>query len=264
MGRNRSATAAIFELDFESGVLESVSAGHLPALLVDPSGQASFMETEPGLPLGVSAGGRYPCTRGTFEVGSTLLLYTDGLIERRSEPIDDGLERLREAGRHAAELQDGPFADRVYLELLDENPLEDDVALLAIESLPLGERLSMTLDAVPGVLAGLRRTIGRWLAGQGASEAEIFDVTLAVSEAAANAVEHAYGARDATFTVEGQREPDRVRMTVRDDGRWRNTRPYGRGRGLAIMRSLVDGVEIDSVDDGTTVTVVKRLEEQRP
>lgn len=262
MGRSRSATAAIFELDFESGLLEAVSAGHLPALLVDPRGKAGFIETEPGLPLGVSAGGRYPCTRRNFEVGSTLLLYTDGLVERRMEGIDEGLERLREAGERAFDRGGGPFADRVYLELLDENPLEDDVALLAIESLPLGSELLMTLDAVPGVLAGLRRTLGRWLGGQGVSESVIFDITLAVSEAAANAVEHAYGARDATFAVEGAVHEHEVRVTIRDDGRWRTTRPYGRGRGLAIMRSLVDGLEIERGDDGTSVTVVKRIGRQ--
>ncbi len=262
MGRNRSATAAIFELDFESGVLESVSAGHLPALLIDPRGEARFMETEPGLPLGVSVGGRYPCLHHELEAGSTLLLYTDGLVERRTEAIDTGLERLRAAGKRAFELGGASFADRVYAEMLDENLLEDDVALLAIESLPLDSELHMTLNAVPGVLAGLRRTLGRWLGGQSASEAAIFDITLAVSEAAANAVEHAYGARDSTFTIEGRRDHDEVRVTVRDDGRWRNTRPYGRGRGLAIMRSLVDGLEIERSEDGTSVTIVKQLEKQ--
>ena len=260
MGRNRSATASILELDFESGVLESVSAGHLPALLLTPDGETEFLETEPGLPLGVSAGGRYPCARRQFEVGSSLLLYTDGLIERRFEAIDEGLERLRDAGERAhRRFGEGPLADRVYNELLDETPLEDDVALLAIESLPLGDTLSMTLDAVPTVLAGLRRTLGRWLAGRGASESEIFDITLALSEAAANAVEHAYGAREASFTIEGERTSEEVRVRITDNGRWRSTRPYGRGRGLAIMRSLVDSVQIESDERGTTVTIVKRL-----
>ncbi|MHB8531133.1 MAG: ATP-binding SpoIIE family protein phosphatase [Solirubrobacteraceae bacterium] len=262
MGGNRSATAAIFELDFESGLLKSVSAGHLPALLIDPRGEASFTETEPGLPLGVSPGGRYRCTHRNFEIGSTLLLYTDGLVERRTEAIDEGLERLREAGERAFSRSDIPFADRVYAELLDENLLEDDVALLAIESQGLGAELSMTLDAVPGVLAGLRRTVGRWLGGQGAEEEAIFDITLAVSEAAANAVEHAYGARDSTFTIEARREAGEIRVTVRDNGRWRSTRPYGRGRGLAIMRSLVDGLEIERGEGGTNVTIVKQVEEQ--
>ena len=103
MGRHRSATVAILELDFESGTLEAVSAGHLPALIVGPDGEASFLEPFQGLPLGVRRGGDYRSRAPPLRRPEACsLLYTDGLVERRGESIDVGLDRLRAAARRAA------------------------------------------------------------------------------------------------------------------------------------------------------------------
>jgi anti-sigma regulatory factor (Ser/Thr protein kinase) len=166
------------------------------------------------------------------------------------------------AAQAAARLDAGPLADAVYRALLDETPLEDDVALLAIETVPLENPLEMTLAAHSSVLAGLRKTLDRWLQIAGADVDELFDVTLSVSEAAANAVEHAYGAKEAAFSVCCERDGPDVTITVRDSGRWRTTRPPGGGRGLEIMRALVDSVEIDSDAEGTVVRLTKRLGER--
>lgn len=259
MGRHRSATAALMELDLERGELETVSAGHLPVMLLTPDGRADFLEQLQGLPLGISAGQEYIAQTYAFPVGSALLLYTDGLVERRGESIEDGLDRLREAAESRAGADSGSLADRVYRQLLDEASLEDDVALLAIESLPLGRTLELTLEASPRVLASLRRTLGRWLASHGVGNEDAFGITLAASEAAGNAVEHAYRAREAVFTVECTREDTGVRIVVRDTGSWREARPYGRGRGLGIMQALVDSVDVDRGEHGTTVTLSKRV-----
>ncbi len=259
MGRNRGATATILELDLETGELEAVSAGHPPVLLVGSDGGPRFLDQPPGLPLGISRGGEYVVQRHELPVGGVLLLYTDGLIELRGESIDQGLGRLQAAASLAAAAEGVSFADGVYRALLDELSFEDDIALLAIESLPLGPKVEMTLDANPGVLAGLRRALGRWLLSGGAREDELFEITLATSEAAGNAIEHAYGAREATLTVSCERDGRDVRVTVRDHGRWRDPRPHGRGRGLGIMERLVDRVEIDRGEDGTTVRLTKHL-----
>ena len=101
--------------------------------------------------------------------------------------------------------------------------------------------------------------IGRWLAGQGVQEEDLFGMTLAASEAAGNAIEHAYGAHEASFIVICERDDTEVRVIVSDEGSWRESRPYGRGRGLGIMRALVDSVEIERGERGTTVTLGKRL-----
>jgi anti-sigma regulatory factor (Ser/Thr protein kinase) len=207
----------------------------------------------------VSSRQRYLTSRHAFPVGSTLLLYTDGLIERRGEPIDAGFERLIAAASTAAQGTDSSFADRVYRAILEETALEDDVALLAIESLPLEDVLVMTLSTRPDVLGGLRNTLERWLAATGASENEIFDVALSTSEAATNAIEHAYGARDASFTVRAEREDREVTITVSDQGSWRMLRPHGGGRGIGIMRALMDEVDVDSGLEGTEVKMTKQL-----
>jgi serine phosphatase RsbU (regulator of sigma subunit)/anti-sigma regulatory factor (Ser/Thr protein kinase) len=259
MGRNRGATLSILELDPEAEELEAVSAGHLPPLLIRPDGDARLLEDSHGLPVGVTTGHDYESARYPFPTGSRLLLYTDGLIERRGESIDAGLLRLTEAALAAAQEADAPLADGVYRALLDQTPLDDDVALLAIESLPLENTLEMTLVARPNVLGGLRKTVSRWLQALGAGEAEVFDITLSVSEAAANAIEHAYGIREATFTVLCQRDGQEITVAVRDFGRWRTVRPPGGGRGLQIIRSLVDSVDVDTDETGTVVTITKRL-----
>jgi len=259
MGRQRGATLAIVAVDPEAEELETVTAGHLPPLLIDPDGHARLLEQTPGLPVGVGRGDDYEAVRHPFPTGSRLLLYTDGLIERREEPIDSGFQRLTAAAQAAARLDDSPLADGVYRALLDETPLEDDVALLAIETLPLGSTLEMTLPAQAHVLAGMRKTLGRWLDASGADENELFDLTLAISEAATNAIEHAYGAREASFTVCCERDGRQVTATVRDSGRWRTAQPPGGGRGLEIMRALVDSVNVNSDDEGTVVTMTKSL-----
>lgn len=262
MGRSRGATLSILRLDPQAEELEAVIAGHLPPLLIEPDGRAQLLEQRHGLPVGVRTGHDYEAFRYPFPTGSRLLLYTDGLIERRHESLDVGLERLTAAAEAAGPRADSPLADGVYRALLDETPLEDDVALLAIESLAFDGPLEMALPARPNVLAGLRKTLGRWLRAAGANEDELFDLTLSASEAAANAIEHAYGAREATFTVRCENAGPRVTIVVRDVGRWRTTHPPGGGRGLEIMRSLLDHVTVSSDEEGTVVTMVKGLSGQ--
>ncbi|MGH9920671.1 MAG: ATP-binding SpoIIE family protein phosphatase, partial [Nitrososphaerales archaeon] len=262
VGSNRGATLSILELDAEAEELDVVIAGHLPPVLIEPDGHTRLLEQKHGLPVGVRTGHGYHASRYSFPTGSSLLLYTDGLIERREEPIDEGFNRLIAAASAASQSTDSSLADRVYRALLDETPLEDDVALLAIETMPLEDTLELTLPARPTVLGGLRNTLGRWLKAVGANENELFDITLSASEAASNAIEHAYGALEATFTVRCEHDRQHVTITVRDIGRWRTTRPQSGGRGLQIIRGLVDEVNIDSDQHGTLVTIIKRLSHQ--
>ncbi len=261
MDRSRGATAAIFALDMELAELEMVSAGHVPALLIEPDGTSRLLFDGQGPPLGVGPWHAYASRRLPYPTGSVLLLYTDGLIERRGESIDCGLERLVAAADGAWRSNGLPFADRVYKRLVTNPVLEDDVALLAIESIELGPVLELTLEATPTVLAGLRRTLGRWLMRHGVADDIRFDIAVAVSEAAGNAVEHAYGPLDSTFQVSGRWSEHEVAVTVRDRGSWRRAMRLdaGRGRGLTMMRELMDTVEIERDPQGTTVHMVKCL-----
>ena len=69
-------------------------AGHPPALLRTAAGQARFLSSAPGLPLGVDGAATYVSGATVLGDGDRLVLYTDGLIEGRTDSLDDGMERL--------------------------------------------------------------------------------------------------------------------------------------------------------------------------
>lgn len=262
LGRRRSATMMFMALDLESSTITAVNAGHPPALFLGHDGSRRYVVTASGPPLGVTPAARYEAEEVSFPAGSSLLLYTDGLIERRGEDIDEGLARLSESLStvHGQNGRRDLLADAVWERILRQVELEDDVALLAIESLPLGPTLAFSLETRPAVLAGLRRAVGRWLASHGLSDEQVFDIALAVSEASANAIEHAYGPVDATFEVSCTIDEREVVVDVSDAGSWRPLGQRERGRGLDIMSRLMDELQVQRTETGTRVRLVKKLE----
>ncbi|WP_235486642.1 SpoIIE family protein phosphatase, partial [Frankia sp. AvcI1] len=127
--QGRIATAAFALLDPASGRLVLASAGHLPPLLIPPHDPAHYLHLEPGPPL--SAGlPDYPETAVTVAPGSTLLFFTDGLVEDRRRPVDEGMELLR-AGA-AAHGTPEEVCDRALAALGRDADTEDDTALLAV------------------------------------------------------------------------------------------------------------------------------------
>jgi anti-sigma regulatory factor (Ser/Thr protein kinase) len=110
------------------------------------------------------------------------------------------------------------------------------------------------------VLTSLRRALRQWLEALGADEFETYDVLVAVTEAAANAIEHAYGPVDAAFEVEAEAagEGD-VTVVVRDQGRWRPPRGHNRGRGTLLMQELMDHFEVNTSEEGTVVRMRRRV-----
>ncbi len=256
------ATLIYLVLDPASGHVRLASAGHLPPLKTGPDGETVYLEEGRSLPLGVARETLYTEAEYVLEPGSSLLLYTDGLIEKRSTPIDHGLEQLARSVR---------AAPRHDLEALCESLLapvsgaEDDVALLALRSVALApERLELTLPAEPLELGSLRRALRRWLAECEASDSESYDIILACNEACANAIEHAYGPGDALVEINAALSGDEVAITVRDSGRWREARGDNRGRGLALMETLMDSVNIvTAADTGTQVSMTRALARSR-
>jgi anti-anti-sigma factor len=124
------------------------------------------------------------------------------------------------------------------------------------------EPLELDLPAVPASLPGVRRRLSAWLTGLGMGEQDRVGVMVAVGEACANAAEHAYRGTDpGPMHVRAAVDVDGVlTVTVRDEGTWRppDRDPGDRGRGLLIMRQLVDGVVLEE-QGGTTVTLNVRL-----
>jgi anti-sigma regulatory factor (Ser/Thr protein kinase) len=119
--------------------------------------------------------------------------------------------------------------------------------------------LRLELSTQPRALTSLRRTLGRWLDAAGASEEESQDIRMAAHEAACNSMEHAYGFEDATFELDALRVDSEVSIVVRDTGGWREPRESDRGRGLDLMRALMDDVDLQAGDAGTTVTMRRTL-----
>jgi anti-sigma regulatory factor (Ser/Thr protein kinase) len=116
--------------------------------------------------------------------------------------------------------------------------------------------------ADPGELAGLRRLFKGWLERAGLPARDVGELVIAVNEAVANAVEH--GTPSGFVSVRTKLEQDSLSIRVADSGRWKEPRllpdTEGRGRGLTIMRALVEDVAIQSSDRGTTVTMRRRLQ----
>jgi hypothetical protein len=124
------ATCVYAVIDPSGGASEIVQAGHLPPVLVLPDGTTEVLDLPPGLPLGLGAGS-FQVTRFSLPPGATLALYTDGLVESRTRPIDDGLAALRGALSSAlagpGSTLDG--ACRTVTQLLCEHG-EDDITLM--------------------------------------------------------------------------------------------------------------------------------------
>ncbi|MGY1795205.1 SpoIIE family protein phosphatase [Geodermatophilus sp. SYSU D00525] len=250
------ATVACLVLDPATGRLTASTAGHPPPLLLTSDGSAVLLDGGHGPALGVSGAGRRPETVSVLPPGATLLLYTDGLVERPGSLLDEGLARLSAAAGARATAPLPALVDGVLTDLLGGPGADDDVAVLAARLHPAPLRVELTAD--PAQLARLRREVSRWAHEAALSPDTTGDLQLAVGEAAANAVEHAY--RDATepgrVQVELVADPDGgVAATVVDGGTWRPAAadPGFRGRGLDMIAALAGGVDVVPGTGGTAL-----------
>jgi anti-sigma regulatory factor (Ser/Thr protein kinase) len=257
-GSDHMATMIYGVLDTESGELRLVNAGHPPPLLIEPAGTARFLEGGNGPPVGALATAGYVEACTVLAPGATLLLYTDGLVEDRATPLEEGLARLRRAA------QDGPadldaFCSQVMSRSLVGPCSDDDVALLAVQLMVLKDRLDLRVSAQPGVLAPLRATLRRWLAQAGANDAEAYELLTACGEACTNAIRHASGPARSEFEVHAAVVDRSVEIRVRDRGSWRERRGDVGGRGLPIIEAYVDDLDITRGPSGTDVRMRRRL-----
>jgi serine phosphatase RsbU (regulator of sigma subunit)/anti-sigma regulatory factor (Ser/Thr protein kinase)/uncharacterized protein YigA (DUF484 family) len=239
-------------LDPSRGELRYASAGHPPALVIEPDGSTRFLEGGRSVPLGLPFDLPRPQAQERLDPGSILVVYTDGLVERREEPLDQGLERLAEmASRLRAasltEISDG------LLEIVAEDR-HDDVALLTIGPRRPVEVFRRTFPADAHELATMRAELRAWLERSGLPAETREDVVLACTEAATNAIEHAYIGRRGDVLVEAESEDGALQVSVIDHGRWRHPRPDdSRGRGLELVRAVIGDIDVERGEGGTTV-----------
>ncbi|WP_070199168.1 ATP-binding SpoIIE family protein phosphatase [Streptomyces oceani] len=216
------------------------NAGHMPPLLLEPDDDsAMLLEVPKGVPLGV---GGEPFEQVEVELtdGSLLALYTDGLVESRDHPLDEGLHAFRTAFTDAPyELEDA--ADRV-LNKLNVHDGEDDIALLMarVQGLPADSVGDWRLPAEPRSVSRARELTGQQLATWQLQE--LSDTAeLLVSELVTNALRHGEGdirlrlLLDRTLVCEvwdsGLVQPRRRRAGATDEG----------GRGLQLVGLLSSG-----------------------
>jgi anti-sigma regulatory factor (Ser/Thr protein kinase)/putative methionine-R-sulfoxide reductase with GAF domain len=233
-------------------------AGHPPPLFALPGGRAEYVELEVGTPLGAARGSRYEQSALTVPPGAILVLYTDGLIERRDSRLADRQSTL--AATAAAAPLDPELLCAHLVDSMLGDAADDDVAVLAAQNLGSSEGpLELTVSARPQELAAMRRLLRSWLRQLDAPERDISSITLACSEACANAIEHAYGPVEATFELRAEHLGGAIQIAVRDSGAWRQPRGTGRGRGIMLMRTFMDSVELRPADSGTTVLMSRQL-----
>jgi anti-sigma regulatory factor (Ser/Thr protein kinase) len=152
------------------------------------------------------------------------------------------------------------LADHLMSRLEPHGGYPDDVALLLYRQ---PAPLAMTFTPTVGELAPTRDALRTWLTQAGVEPAQIADVLTATGEAVSNAIEHGHRDRpDGTVSLQATAWADRLKVTVTDGGRWRNPNPIAdirRGRGVGLMRGLMDDFTISTDDVGTTVELHARI-----
>jgi anti-sigma regulatory factor (Ser/Thr protein kinase) len=250
--RGRSmATAAYGIFDPEDASLCLSSAGHLPPVVMRPDEPPRLLDMELGPPLGAMPYASYGERATTLDEDELVLLYTDGLVEVRGEPIDRGLDRLLAvvAGSPSPE----HACRKVVRELVPREGASDDIAFVALQNEAVPDELLLYLPTVPPVLTQVRQSLRRWMRARGATKQVVDAVVLACGEACANAIEHAYSPNPSFFTLEARADGDDLSFAVRDHGHWRPPRGQNRGRGLSIMEALMDSVEVKRTRAGTEI-----------
>jgi integral membrane sensor domain MASE1/anti-sigma regulatory factor (Ser/Thr protein kinase) len=244
-------------LDLDSGMVRFANAGHPPPLVMGPGGTTSYREDALGSPLGCDEPGLPAESEFRLPPDSTLLLYTDGLVEKRGTSIHEGLERL--AALAADGDQDIEALCERLLRSMVEDDTADDVALLAVRPVPLTGRPLLRMPAEPRVLAPLRQTLRRWLRESDADPQVANDILLACGEVCANVIEHAYGAKEGPLEISLDVRDGTAEVVVRDRGCWRRSSGLDGGHGLPLIQALMESVELSGGPDGTVVRMRRRI-----
>lgn len=262
------ATFFLGYLDVASGSLTWCSAGHPPPAVVRPGAPAGWIEGPVAPPLGAMFGQR-PTEAGTvLPPDARLVLYTDGLIERRDTQLEVGMPELLAL----LEANAGADAEQLVSRIVGRSGRggADDVAVVVMHLLPVADqgsasvedaRLEVEVAAAPRSAAEVRRAVRRLLDQAGVDDDVAFELLVGLSEAVNNAVEHAVDpTRDVVVVrVEVDAASRRVRLEVQDFGQWRERRSsMDRGHGATLM-GLGGEVRVLPGDAGTLVTLEREL-----
>lgn len=270
----RCATVAYAQIDTEArdgaATVSYSCAGHPYPLLVLPDGRAVYLESGRRAPVSVTGNGAHdtagepPGDTATAELpaGGLILLYTDGLIERSGESLDDGFDRLRTAAAQCAALPVEQICAELLARMAPPSGYRDDVVVLALRPSHLAAgSFATVVPAAPTQIPVAREQLRDWLNTIVVVPRRESDILLATGEAVTNAIEH--GSRNEprqTVSIEAFLQQDTVMVTVSDTGQWvgdssASLRSRRRGRGLRLMSGLADDVETLRTPAGTRVTL---------
>jgi GAF domain-containing protein/anti-sigma regulatory factor (Ser/Thr protein kinase) len=259
------ATLAYLALEPETGMCRLSSAGHPPPVVACPDGRVELVERARGLPLGTGLRTTYRQELLELPAGSVLVLYTDGLVERRGRSIDEGLDALLRATSSGPKDPDR-LLEHILEHVVGDEERGDDIALLAVRIMPVAPRpLHLRLRSDLGSMDTLRDGMRSWLRGVDLPRSDVEDLVLATWEACANAIEHALEPAEGVVVVRAAVDDGRVTVTVGDSGRWAPPiQRDDRGLGLRLMEALVTSVAVAESPSGTTVTLEKDLRPAEP
>ncbi|MDQ6617207.1 MAG: SpoIIE family protein phosphatase [Actinomycetota bacterium] len=266
------ATLMIGRYDPATGVLQLAGGGH-PPLLVVSAGDVQWVDVG-GSPIGFPNAGSDDVVSVELGRSDTAVFYTDGLIESTKDIIK-GLDALARFAGEIADYPAGPLARALVERSLAGAVRNDDSLALVLRRrspppkttwvplAPLEYRFTPTSAAVP--LA--RHFLEDWLVRVPVDRAEADDLLLVATELAANAVRHASGHPGSVALRASVHGPD-VTVEVEDDGGEplplpgpADDLPDGlaeRGRGMFLVRALVDQLDSRVIDGHTIVRAVRR------
>ncbi|MCZ7373585.1 SpoIIE family protein phosphatase [Micromonospora sp. WMMC250] len=254
------ATVFCGVLDPTTGHLRYASAGHPPAIVTSPDGVTRLLDQGHSRPLGVRGNAERPEAEERVPARATLMLYTDGLVERRRQPLTAGIGHVVTVIQNGRAQPIETLATDVMDQLSPPGGYDDDVAVLLYRH---PGPLELDFAAERTGLAPVRSALRSWLERCGLSPTNAYNVLVAAGEACANAIEH--GHRDnpggrirlrATATADG------LHLSVTDSGHWKPPQPEAgnhRGRGLLLMRALMDAITVTPSATGTTIDMQARI-----
>jgi len=247
-------------LDRDTGRLTYSSAGHPPGILALPDGRSQLLEDGRSFPLAVRPGTERTEASCVVPGRAAVLLYTDGLVERRRRSINTGIAAAGSAVHRSGAETVEELATAIMTAMAPAGGYEDDVALVLYRH---PAPLDLTFPAESGQLALVRAMLRAWLGRCDLSHRIVQDVLVAVGEACANAVEHGHRqAPGQQIRLRAAATVTQLRLTVTDSGRWKVSQPVGktnRGHGIPLMRALMQQVTIKPGDAGTTVDMQLRI-----
>jgi GAF domain-containing protein/anti-sigma regulatory factor (Ser/Thr protein kinase) len=264
---DRVATAVVGTITPSTGRVVLSNAGHPPPLIVRADGSASFCRMQRALLIAAGlTGDPRPRDEVVLDRGDSLVMYSDGLIERRGELITDGMERLANAATDIARAGWPERPSVTFASTLSTEDRTDDVVVLCLKFTGVTqERITeLPVGTTPGGMSTLNlepvvesTPVARhWIAAhlRGLPPEVIGYVALLTSELVTNAVLHAATPMSVTLHI----LPDRIRVDVADGNpTFPALKEYGRnaatGRGLTLFNSLASDWGVQAVDGGKIV-----------